>query len=270
MAVWNDIVTAARSSNQPLHHVFQEHVQKTVLTALSRSEAFTDIVFQGGTALRIFYGNPRFSEDLDFVLQEQHTFDLAGHATGIQKFTFTVYPFLDECHVTIQKNDQDLQRLVLTTTGDIPEQRRRIHIELAQQPAYTGQPRVLDHPPFNPAVQVEQPEEILADKLTALALRPYLKGRDLWDIYFLTKEQDIDIIWSLVATKLDDYHGDLDRLATASEAVQAEGAQTLNHEMTRFLPPQLHEQYHARFDDIAAHVAAIAASAPGTEDARES
>lgn len=264
MAVWDDIVTAGRSSDQPLHHVFQEHLQKTVLTALSRAEAFTDIALREGTALRLFYGNPRFSEDLDFVLQEQRTFNLAGHAATIQKFVSTVYPFLSKCSVSVQKNDREIQRLVLTTAGDVPEQQRRIHIELAQVPSYTGYPRILDHPPFDPAVMIEQPEEILADKLAALALRPYLKGRDLWDIYFLTAERDTDINWRLVEEKLDDYGGTLDRLSAASEAVQAEGAQALEDEMARFLPRRLHEQYHPRFDDIAAHVADIAASAGNT------
>lgn len=271
MAVWDDIMTAGRSSDQPLHRVFQEHLQKTVLTALSRSEAFTDIVFQGGTALRLFYGNPRFSEDLDFVLSEGHTFNLAGQASTIQTFVTDTYPFLDGCSITVQKDTPELQRLVLTTQGDNPEQRRRIHIELAHVPSYTGQPRILDHPPFHPAVQVEQPGEILADKLAALVLRPYLKGRDLWDIYFLTMEKNTAISWNLVHTKLDDYGGNRDQLREASHAVRSEGTQALADKLARFLPPRLHEQYRSRFDDIAAHVADIAASAGDTTagDTRE-
>jgi hypothetical protein len=264
MAVWDDIVTAGRSSDQPLHHVFQEHLQKTVLTALSRSEAFTDIVFRGGTAIRLFHGNPRFSEDLDFVLSEGHTFNLAGQASAIQTFVAAIYPFLDGLSVTVQKDTRRLQRLVLTTQGDNPEQRRRVHIELAGIPAYTGQPRILDHPPYNPAVQVEQPGEILADKLAALALRSYLKGRDLWDIYFLTAEKNTAIDRNLVDIKLGDYGGNRGKLREASHAVRSEGAQALADELARFLPPRLHEQYHPRFDDIAAHVADIAASAGKT------
>jgi len=48
------------------NQVFQEEVQKAVLASLSRDEAFNHLVFQGGTALRLFYENPRFSEDSDF------------------------------------------------------------------------------------------------------------------------------------------------------------------------------------------------------------
>ncbi len=264
MAVWNDIVTAGRSSDQPLHHVFQEHLQKTVLTALSRREAFTDIVFQGGTALCFFYGNPRFSEDLDFVRRGSSTVDLTAHATAVETFVAAIYPFLDGCSVTVQKDTRELQRLVLTTRGEVTEQRCRIHLELAHVPSYMATPRILDHPPFHPAVQVEQPEEILADKLAALALRPYLKGRDLWDIYFLTREKNIDIHWNLVKTKISDYNGDPERLPAASKTVQNEGAQALADELARFLPPRLHEQYRSRFDDIAAHVAAVAAAARDT------
>ena len=55
--------------------------------------------------------------------------------------------------------------------------------------------------PLNPAIRVEEPFEILADKITALGLRTYLKGRDIWDIYFLTVEKQISVPWNLVFKK---------------------------------------------------------------------
>ncbi|MBQ6267154.1 MAG: nucleotidyl transferase AbiEii/AbiGii toxin family protein [Clostridia bacterium] len=46
----------------------KEIMQEIVLCGLSRAGFFKDAAFYGGTALRIFYGLDRFSEDLDFSL----------------------------------------------------------------------------------------------------------------------------------------------------------------------------------------------------------
>ena len=46
----------------------KEIVQEIILCGLSRSGFFKEAAFYGGTALRIFYGLDRFSEDLDFSL----------------------------------------------------------------------------------------------------------------------------------------------------------------------------------------------------------
>lgn len=47
----------------------KEVVQEIILCGLSRAGFFKTAAFYGGTALRIFYGLDRFSEDLDFSLK---------------------------------------------------------------------------------------------------------------------------------------------------------------------------------------------------------
>ena len=49
----------------------KEIMQEIVLCGLSRAGFFKESAFYGGTALRIFYGLDRFSEDLDFSLEEK-------------------------------------------------------------------------------------------------------------------------------------------------------------------------------------------------------
>lgn len=56
------------NSIQDETNAIKEIVQEIVLCALSRSGFFNEAAFYGGTALRIFYGLDRFSEDLDFSL----------------------------------------------------------------------------------------------------------------------------------------------------------------------------------------------------------
>lgn len=50
-------------------NAIKEIMQEIVLCGLSRAGFFEKAVFYGGTALRIFYGLDRFSEDLDFSLK---------------------------------------------------------------------------------------------------------------------------------------------------------------------------------------------------------
>src|SRR5690554_7485951 len=49
-------------------NAMKEVVQEIVLASLSKTDFFKNAAFYGGTALRIFYGLDRFSEDLDFTL----------------------------------------------------------------------------------------------------------------------------------------------------------------------------------------------------------
>ncbi len=49
-------------------NAMKEIIQEIVICGLSRGGFFNEAAFYGGTALRIFYGLNRFSEDLDFAL----------------------------------------------------------------------------------------------------------------------------------------------------------------------------------------------------------
>ncbi|MHA1665337.1 MAG: nucleotidyl transferase AbiEii/AbiGii toxin family protein [Candidatus Njordarchaeales archaeon] len=74
--IWEEITAKSEKLGMTVNQVFQDEIQKTVLTSLSHSEVFNHIVFQGGTALRVFYGSPRFSEDLDLVTRQNKMFDI--------------------------------------------------------------------------------------------------------------------------------------------------------------------------------------------------
>ena len=83
-------------------NAMKEIMQEIVLCGLSRAGFFQKAAFYGGTALRIFYGLDRFSEDLDFSL-----------VTAAPDFDLTVYfPVLEKevrafgLHVTIQEKEK--------------------------------------------------------------------------------------------------------------------------------------------------------------------
>ena len=67
-------------------NAIKEIIQEIVLCGLSRGGFFEKAAFYGGTALRIFYGLDRFSEDLDFsLIKPDKNFDLKTYFTYIKK-----------------------------------------------------------------------------------------------------------------------------------------------------------------------------------------
>ena len=48
-------------------NIAREYCQHLFLSAFYQRHAADQVLFKGGTALRIIYGSPRFSEDLDFA-----------------------------------------------------------------------------------------------------------------------------------------------------------------------------------------------------------
>ena len=67
-------------------NAMKEIMQEIVLCGLSRAGFFKEAAFYGGTALRIFYGLDRFSEDLDFSLEQINLdFDLCSYFPVLKK-----------------------------------------------------------------------------------------------------------------------------------------------------------------------------------------
>jgi len=66
-------------------NALREIVQELALLGLWRSKLYEHAAFYGGTALRIFHGLPRYSEDLDFsLLAPDADFDPAPHLEAVR------------------------------------------------------------------------------------------------------------------------------------------------------------------------------------------
>ena len=67
-------------------NAMKEIIQEIVICGLSRGGFFDVAAFYGGTALRIFYGLNRFSEDLDFaLLKKDPNFDLSKYFSFVER-----------------------------------------------------------------------------------------------------------------------------------------------------------------------------------------
>jgi hypothetical protein len=69
----------------------KEALQECLLAALARKGALAQVLFHGGTALRILHGLPRYSEDLDFVCESRCTEqDMAEWSSVLSRAISTV------------------------------------------------------------------------------------------------------------------------------------------------------------------------------------
>ena len=64
--VFKNLARKYQTSEFP--NIIREYFQHIFLSELYKLPGAEKMLFKGGTALRIIYGSPRFSEDLDFSL----------------------------------------------------------------------------------------------------------------------------------------------------------------------------------------------------------
>ena len=242
--------------------LFKEQVQLIILDYLFRKGLFSQMVFQGGTALRLAYQGVRYSEDLDFVLQKKNApcfkdmhvllQPITGH---IQKFI----PFIKQAQLKAQKESSSFKRYCLILETDFLPAKDKTNIEIANVPSRRPQTIIIRHADMvlSPAVTVERPEEILSDKLLAFSARDYIKGRDLWDIYFLLNTMKMTLgpdIVTLLKKKILDYDMTpkefLNSLKKRVEALSTNGTSILREEMDRFLPGHYREAFKSQYADI--------------------
>ena len=83
---YNQIAKYNPNSEIKIKNAMKEVLQDIMLVGISKSDFFKHCSFYGGTALRLFKGLPRFSEDLDFTLIENDKeFELSKYFPFIKK-----------------------------------------------------------------------------------------------------------------------------------------------------------------------------------------
>jgi len=234
------------------------------LYAVSGSEA---IYFQGGTALRWIYGGMRFSEDLDFVTSLS-----PDQIRAILKKVFT--RAANACiaqfgpGVSEQEPKRTREEAVKVFYIFQPQtQRERIAIKLefeilkpGRAPA-TQKVILRDLPPvagmlssgklvmpYSSSIVVAQTaEELLSDKTRALFERHYLKGRDIYDIWWLIERLRIVPSWDLTRSKLDMYRSPFVPARKADyfqqESSSKEIIEAIVSDLPRFIPKNIYALY---------------------------
>lgn len=184
---------------KPVSHLeetnaLKECLQEIALFALSRSDFFKKASFMGGTALRIVYGLPRFSEGLDFAAMSAFPdFRWESYLKEISD-EFAAYGL-----PTIIKDRSELgtnvKRAFLKQSSfgkilslkfprnksDATVVNIRFEIDVDPPQFMASEPKLVRFPIPHSVICHALPS-LFAEKLSALMTRRFVKGRDWFDL----------------------------------------------------------------------------------------
>lgn len=202
------------ASVEEYKNALKEIVQEITLLGLFRSNFFDNAAFYGGTALRIFYGMQRFSEDLDFsLLNKNKDFKLTPFCDYIRDelrsfgFEMDVTTKCKSAEATIEsafiKGNTLIHLLKIGTInppvgGVHTEELLKIKLEVDTDPPSGADCEVkylLMPIPFH--VRVFSPGSLFAGKVHAVLCRGWknnrVKGRDLYDyVWYLSRKTPLN------------------------------------------------------------------------------
>ncbi|MEX1118574.1 MAG: nucleotidyl transferase AbiEii/AbiGii toxin family protein [Terrimicrobiaceae bacterium] len=204
---------AALASLQPV--VEKELLHHDILREMSMAGLLNSLTFIGGTCLRACYGSARLSEHLDFTggcdFKKSDLGALARVLTDRLRIRYGLPVKVGE-PVKVDGNVSTWKLTVETRPGRKHLPAQRIHIDICAIPSHDPRPMMLrnlygiDLGTSGLILQAQSREEILADKVIALAFRENrIKNRDLWDIAWLV-QQGTELPVNLIPLKIRDHH----------------------------------------------------------------
>lgn len=187
--------------NASAEQALREIMQEIALAGLERAGFFEKAAFYGGTALRIFYQLPRFSEDLDFSLlardegfslqpyldRMREEFEALGMQVSVTEKKKTKQTAVDSAFL---KADTTWKELILQ--GVIPQEKLglrpeiKIKIEVDTDPpkGFSTEEKLMIRP-YSFYVKCFSLPDLFAGKMHALLFRKWrdrVKGRDWFDL----------------------------------------------------------------------------------------
>jgi len=195
-------------------NALKEIVQEITLLGLYRGGFFNNAAFYGGSALRIFYGLDRFSEDLDFsLLTPDKNFNLSKY-TPFVKDELGAYGLEMSVEEKIKQNDSQIKSafikggtqihlLKITSitppvSGVNPDEMIKIKLEVDTDPPPGAEYELkylLQPIPFS--VNIFKLSSLFAGKVHAILCRNWktrVKGRDYYDyVWYLSKKIPLNI-----------------------------------------------------------------------------
>ena len=196
------------NSREDAEQALREIMQQIALAGLQRSGFFEKAAFYGGTALRIFYGLERFSEDLDFTLLEANPdfslqpyldgmlkeFEALGMQVTIKEKNKTNKTAIDSAFL---KPGTEWKELILKDIisqekmGSRPEIKIKLEVDKTPPLGFTTEEKLLLRP-FSFYTKCYAAPDLFAGKVHALLFRKWgtrVKGRDWFDLEWYIKKQ---------------------------------------------------------------------------------
>ena len=176
-------------------NILREYLQAHILYSIQQAGAFSHIAFQGGTALRFLYSTRRFSEDLDCALENKEGFDFEKMKNKILKdlqnsgFSAVVIEKKEKIVKVLSVRVSEL--LFESEVSDRKNENLNVSVDIDRRPplgAHFTTTLVTRH--FALSLRHHDLASLMAGKLSAVFTRPYVKGRDLYDLlWYVTKPE---------------------------------------------------------------------------------
>jgi len=167
--------------------VVREYWELILLKGLYDFPVGRSLIFKGGTALRLAYDSPRFSEDLDFSLVGKLTKE------GFYKqITRIISPFSELTLTDLEEKYYTFLSEIKVTQNYLPLPFRiKIEISKREKKGYSWELKLIHSP--STVIQVLVPVATLGqlyqDKLNCLKERA--KPKDLFDLWYISQKMNI-------------------------------------------------------------------------------
>lgn len=179
---------AISATHTQARNVVREYLQARILESLNESGAMIPLAFHGGTALRFLHNIARYSEDLDFALdREASQYNFRGYLQNLQNDLgaqgYNVRLKLNDTRVVHSAFIQFVG--LLHHLGLSPHRDETLSIKLevdTNPPAGAMLETTVVRRHVILRLQHHDRASLLAGKLHAVLQRPYVKGRDLYDL----------------------------------------------------------------------------------------
>jgi len=186
----NDIIKEYPKQQQTFKKaILREYLQYKILDLIYKSKYSNKLIFLGGTALKIVYNNPRFSENLDFDkknLNRDEFINLSDKVkTGLKREGYNV-----EIRNTFKGAFRSRIKIldILFDYDLSPHKGKKMVIQMDTVPqtvSYKSKDYYLQKFEVFRQINVAPLKIILSKKIVTIFERNRLKGRDFFDIVFL-------------------------------------------------------------------------------------
>ena len=181
----------------------RDHCLAWFLVGLSGSQLKDLLIFKGGTALkRCHFGDYRFSEDLDFTLARAAEFaEIREGLEEIYRFVAQASGIRFAFDREDRQNHANSYTFYLSYQGPLPAPNSAkvditinevLCFPIEQLPVLRAYPEFEDLPEGR-LVSVYSLNEIAAEKVVALQDRARNEPRDLYDLWYLTVHEGVDL-----------------------------------------------------------------------------
>ncbi len=239
----------------------REIMQEITLAALSRTDFFEKAAFYGGTALRIFYGLDRYSEDLDFSLLQPNTnfsiepyfesilneFNSVGIKVRIHEKKKAQQTYIDSAFLKTETIWKEIVlEEIIEGIGVRSNKSIKIKIEVDKNPSlnFITEEKLLIQP-FSFYVKCFSKPNLFAGKMHALLFRKWknrVKGRDWYDLeWYIKKGIPLDINHFLTRAKdTNDWHKESitkeEIMELLNQKINTVSFSNIKDDVVRFIP----------------------------------